>query len=258
MQCKICNQSASLLFKKRVMNKYDVKYYKCGHCYFVQTEEPYWLDEAYENIITSLDIGLVGRNTYLTRISTALINQFFNTSQRFLDYGGGYGLFVRMMRDNGFDFYRQDKFCENIFAKNFDLEDAGAGKFGILTAFELFEHLSDPIAEIKVMLNYSNNIFFSTDLQPSNDLSTWEYLIPETGQHIALYNIETLKVIARKFNCYLYTNNRNLHLLTTKKINTFTYQLLTKRKVALVYNSIFTRKKSLLQSDYDSIKRKLN
>ena len=26
-------------------------------------------------------------------------------------------MLVRMMRDNGFNFYRQDTYCENLFAK---------------------------------------------------------------------------------------------------------------------------------------------
>jgi hypothetical protein len=62
MQCNICN-SASLPFAKGiVLGKYDIQYYLCGHCGFIQTESPYWLDEAYLSPIATSDIGLIGRN----------------------------------------------------------------------------------------------------------------------------------------------------------------------------------------------------
>jgi 2-polyprenyl-3-methyl-5-hydroxy-6-metoxy-1,4-benzoquinol methylase len=258
--CKICSCSSDLLFTKKVLNKYDVKYYQCSNCKFIQTEQAHWLNEAYENIITSLDIGLVGRNIYVSTVTAALLHNFFNTRGKYLDYGGGYGMLVRLMRDKGYDFYRQDKFCENLFSKNFDIEDISHnGDFELVTAFELFEHLINPLGEIESMLGYSNSIFFSTELQPErNNINTWEYLALETGQHIALYHKNTLKEIARKFNLNLYSNGRNLHLLTVKKINSFTYALLTKRKIAFLYNTLFSHQDSYLLKDYNSVKKKLN
>jgi 2-polyprenyl-3-methyl-5-hydroxy-6-metoxy-1,4-benzoquinol methylase len=248
------------LFSKKVLNKYTVEYFKCSNCEFIQTEDPFWLKEAYENIITSLDIGLAGRNLYLTTITETLLTKFFNDKGKFLDFGGGYGLLVRLMRDRGFDFYRQDKFCENLFSKNFDIEDLADKKgFEMVTAFELFEHLTDPLEEIRSMLNYSDNIFFSTELQPTHkDVAGWEYLALETGQHIALYSLKTLHEIAKKFNRNIYSNGRNLHLLTAKQLNPLTYRLLTKRKIASLYNTVFSHHNSYLQADYDAIKQKLN
>ena len=94
----------------------------------------------------------------MTPIVLTLVRTFFpERGARFLDYGGGYGLFVRMMRDRGFDFYRQDIHCENILADQFDLMDLPAGsKFAMLTAIEVFEHLQDPVAELGYMLQLSD------------------------------------------------------------------------------------------------------
>jgi hypothetical protein len=44
----------------------------------------------------------------------------FDANNRFIDYGGGYGLFVRLMRDAGFDYYWFDKFCDNVLSKGFE------------------------------------------------------------------------------------------------------------------------------------------
>ena len=101
------------------------------------------------------------RNEYLVPIVSTIIELFYQRATKFIDYGGGYGLFVRMMRDRGFDFYRQDIYCENLFAKHFDLSDLpGTSKFDMLTAFEVFEHLQDPISEIGKMLSYFDTILF--------------------------------------------------------------------------------------------------
>ncbi len=62
MNCKICNAVSTEIFEKRILNKYTSQYYQCNACDFIQTDEPIWLQEAYNNAITSLDIGLLNRN----------------------------------------------------------------------------------------------------------------------------------------------------------------------------------------------------
>ena len=67
-ECKICNSRNEYLFKALVLNKYDVHYYKCNECGFIQTEEPFWLSEAYSSVITQQDIGLLYRNRFIVPI----------------------------------------------------------------------------------------------------------------------------------------------------------------------------------------------
>lgn len=56
MKCSICFKENNILFKRLILNKYQVNYYKCTDCDFIQTEKPFWLKEAYNNAITDLDI----------------------------------------------------------------------------------------------------------------------------------------------------------------------------------------------------------
>ena len=65
MKCKICGENSPKIFEKKVLVKYEVSYHQCSNCQFVQTEESFWLDEAYKSAITSLDIGILLRNTFL-------------------------------------------------------------------------------------------------------------------------------------------------------------------------------------------------
>ena len=222
MQSKITGRDTTLLFTKLVLNKYEVKYYRCNETGFIQTEHPFWLEEAYSSIITKLDIGLPSRNIDLSVRVSKLLATKFNRKGIFLDYAGGYGLFTRLMRDKGFNFYHTDKYCQNLFAEHFDFTDLPPGTtFEVVSAFEVFEHLPNPIEEIKKMLELSDNLLFTTELQPKQlaDINNWWYLSQETGQHIAFYNVESLAYIAKHLGYKFYTDGKFLHLFSKQLFN---------------------------------------
>jgi len=269
MRSKITGGETTLIFETKVLNKYNVKYYKCRDTGFVQTEEPYWLNEAYSSAITKLDIGIVFRNEQLKNRVSKLISILFNPSRLFLDYAGGYGLFTRMMRDIGYDFYHTDQYCQNMFAEHFDLLDCNQKSgFEVVTAFEVFEHLSNPIEEIKEMTKLSDNLIFSTELQPANgDLINWWYLAPETGQHISFYTESSLKAIAKQLGCHFTTDGHSLHLFTKKELSVNPFQerkdpffiKIMRRKVARYDREVeVPLRSSLLETDFNYIKAKLN
>ncbi len=218
MNCKICASPSPFFANAKLLNRYDVDYFQCGDCGFVQTEDPYWLAEAYSDAIASSDIGLVTRNMNLSACVRLLIEQYFNGDARFLDYGGGYGLFVRLMRDSGFDFYWSDKFCKNLFAKGF--EDNGKSQYELVTAFELLEHLVDPVQEISELLKLGHSLLFSTSLLPENNPSPdeWWYYARHEGQHIAIYTLESLKRLSQNLGCNLYSDAQSVHLMTQKTL----------------------------------------
>ncbi len=267
MNCRICHSVSTKISEKRLLQKYAVSYFRCSACRFIQTEDPYWLKEAYENVITSLDIGLVSRNLYLRETIPPVIDAFFDPSRPMIDYGGGYGLFVRLMRDLGYNFYRQDIYCDNLFAKHFDLADSPEKHFHLLTAFEVFEHLPDPMNEIEMMFSFADNIVFSTELSPEKieDFDSWWYVAPETGQHISFYSVESLQFIAKKFNKHLYSNGNNLHVLSSSeqdraKVNKVLPGIVPESFLGKVKRRLAGPggRKSLLQSDYEAILKILN
>ena len=267
MDCKICKSQVEKIFEKTILQKYPTNYYRCTSCSFVQTDEVTWLKEAYESAITSLDIGLLWRNNNLVKEVTPIINICFPEVQKMFDYAGGYGAYVRLMRDAGFDFYRQDDYCENIFSKHFDVTDTTTKKFDLVTAFEVLEHFNDPINDIAKIFEYADNAIFSTEISPKDnkDIENWWYIAEETGQHIAFYSEASMAIIAKHFNKNYYCKNGNLHIFTTKNLskNQIKYGINEIKKLKFFFNFIKKKKfkikrKSLLETDYNYIKKMLN
>lgn len=268
MQSKITGGDTTLLFKTKVLNKYEVSYYQCNETGFIQTEEPYWLEEAYSEAITKLDVGLVHRNLLLSDKVSRILLKDFDHNGKYLDYAGGYGLFTRLMRDKGLDFYNTDKYCQNIFAEYFDLKNFAAGaKFELTTSFEVFEHLPNPIPGIQEMLAYSDNLLFTTELQPEylKSVNDWWYFIPETGQHVALYNQASLKYIADKLGYHFYTDGATLHLFTKRAFNNNPlvfgrdpFLLRKAKKLVKKSEQQYGKPESLMMKDWNNIRDILN
>ncbi|TXB63797.1 class I SAM-dependent methyltransferase [Phaeodactylibacter luteus] len=269
VNCRVCSGKTNVTFQKKVLGKYLVNYAKCEKCGLIQTETPFWLDEAYSSAITSLDIGLISRNLHYQTVVSRIIENTFNSRGKFLDYGGGYGMFVRMMRDRGFNYYRQDIHCDNLFAKYFDIEDLSKSdrQFELVTAFEVMEHLVDPVDELNKILSYGKNVLFSTELQPENNIEGWWYIASETGQHIAFYTEKALKILADRFGLNFYTNGRTLHLFTEKEFDTNPLEMQQAksglfirglRKIRrMIYSEITNPRPSLLSIDFEMVKQKV-
>jgi hypothetical protein len=219
IKCRVCNNDSTFQFKTKVMTKYDVSYYLCDTCEFMQVEEPYWLDEAYASPINLSDTGIISRNLAYSVIVAVILYNFFDIKTKYLDFAGGYGIFTRLMRDIGFDFLWQDIYTKNLVARGFEYTK-DMGRMEALTAFETFEHFVTPIPEMENMLKTSDSIIFSTMMRPElvPNPDEWWYYGREHGQHTALYRIKTLETIAEKFGMKLYTNEGDLHLLTKKKL----------------------------------------
>jgi hypothetical protein len=219
MYCKICGKKAEKIFDAKILGKYKINYFYCNNCGFLQTEEPYWLDEAYKDPITLTDTGYMQRNLYLSRKVTALLTLFFDYKKKFLDYAGGYGVFVRLMRDIGFDFYWYDKYTQNLFARGFEYKEEMKNEIEAITCFETFEHFDQPIKELENMFLISKNIIFTTELlpEPIPKPDNWWYYTLEDGQHISFYSEKTFQYIAKNYKLnYIYF--RNIHLLTEKHL----------------------------------------
>ncbi len=227
MDCRICGNPTRLRFMATVLRKYDVRYFHCNACGFIQTEQPYWLEEAYRRPINLSDTGLIQRNIECANKTETLLAYLFDSNGKILDFAGGYGVYTRLMRDKGFDCYWHDKYSQNLFAVGFEAQ-LDKGQFELVTGFEVFEHLPDPIEVIHEMLEYSKSVLFSTLLlpQPAPGPNEWWYYGCEHGQHISFYSLSSLRVIADRFGLNFYSDGVSLHLISEKRFPRTAFPLL--------------------------------
>ena len=52
MKRKVYAGAVPMAFRGLVLRKHDIAYHRRDECDFIQTEEPYWLDEAYSSAIS--------------------------------------------------------------------------------------------------------------------------------------------------------------------------------------------------------------
>jgi hypothetical protein len=222
--CRVCGGESQYIDKACILNKYIVSYYLCYKCDFLQTENPYWLNEAYNSSINVSDTGIIQRNIVLSKSIGTLLFFVFNRKAKFLDYAGGYGILTRIMRDMGFDYYTTDPYTTNLVARGFDnVPD----KIELVSVLECFEHFEYPSVELDKILKYSRNVFFTTQPRPMRlpPFNEWWYYGLEHGQHIAFYTPKTFRFMAKQRNLNYY-HILNYHLITAKKLNSVWYILL--------------------------------
>ena len=121
-------------------------------------------------------------------------------SDFFVDFGGGYGLLVRLMRDRGFRFHLHEPLVSNLFARACAANRSKFAPYRALTAIEVFEHLLDPLAGTAEMAGWSRCIVFTTELCPVVEPSPerWWYFGLEHGQHVSFYTTEALRLMAKR------------------------------------------------------------
>lgn len=130
--------------------------------------------------------------------------------EKCLDFGGGAGLFAKLMRDKGLDYCSFDPF----YGDDFDLSQ----RFDFITAIEVLEHSNNPketARSICSLLSSGGFAIITTLLQPANfDVMglNWWYVSPRNG-HISIYSQKSLQTLFGLYSFKVTSFSENLHLI---------------------------------------------
>ena len=238
-RCKICAQPVESHGRAKVRKKYNALYVRCACCGFISVEDPFWLPEAYAEPINASDTGYMARNLWCRDRVRMVIELFLSPTGRFLDYAAGYGVFVRLMRDIGYDFRWTDPYCENLFARHFEEPLPLESRFEAITAFEVLEHLVDPMSVLNELASSSSCLIFSTDLlpTPAPAPTAWWYYGLEHGQHVSFFALSTLEYIADRMSLHLSSDGISFHVLTREKLPMRVFRRMDSR----LWRALFSR-----------------
>ncbi|MGX0978887.1 hypothetical protein ACSSVY_004632 [Roseovarius sp. MBR-51] len=196
--CRLCGEEAQRAFSLPFFKRFDVSFYRCSGCKSLQTEEPHWLGETYSGSLPGEDLGAVARcqRAQVTVFYLSRMLQLGRTA-KVLDFGGGNGLLVRMLRDIGIDARLSDKYSQNTYAAGF--EDEVSQSYDIILATEVFEHLPNPIDDLREIFKRDPKILFATTILYEGQDKNWSYLCPNSGGHVFFYSEAALEHIGRHF-----------------------------------------------------------
>jgi hypothetical protein len=226
--------------------------HRCARCGLLFFPEPRWLEAAYTEPISDIDVGLATRCVNAARIVEAVVRAERLGSSRHLDFGGGYGLLTRLARDRGIDMLHHDPLAYNLFAQGF--EGTLEGNYGLVSLIEVLEHLTDPAEQIQAIARRCELILVSTFLIPRgmHDLRGWWYLLPELGQHVTFYTENALGEIARRAGLMLTSNRESLHLFHRHPLRPLTRLIIRDPRVSPMVGSLLRfrdRARSLREPD---------
>ena len=252
-KCVVCGATMEFSFRATVLGKYDAAYLRCADCGFLQADQPHWLEEAYGDAIADADTGLAQRNLSIAARLAPLLYFGFARHGTYVDVAGGYGLLARLMRDLGFDFFWEDKYCRNLFARGFESAHAAVPATAV-TAFEVMEHLPDPVAFVASAMEKfaTKTLIFTTELYPESGVPPvdWWYYAFNTGQHVSFFQKRTLARIAAALGVRV-VSMHGLHVFTDQPIkHELLVRLLTSPAAAPVALYVRSRLGSKTVSDH--------
>lgn len=211
--CPVCHTSARSL--ERCLGNYTL--YQCSNCSLVFAPDSFSVEVNYTEIYDSQEyfdeqvssIGLQSPDIYgmIPTYKPFFENVQATRGKRLLDVGCGVGRFCQAAHARGWDVTGIDvsenaiqigkRYAEfPLISSNIDAQVIAGEQYDIVTAFEVLEHLSDPISFIKKCQDASTpngEFFFTVPNWASNEAqsATRPDLIPPV--HVLYFTLPSLK-----------------------------------------------------------------
>jgi SAM-dependent methyltransferase len=228
--CPVCNNQAfpldvvdfnkiCLEFQGKFlpMSGIPIYYFHCHSCFFTFAPEfENWTDEEFMEKIYNDDYLDLDPDYLEERpqVNFQFLKSIFNEQKNFishLDYGGGNGRLSFLLNEDGWNSKTYDPFPATT------LDTIELGKYNLITAFEVFEHVPDVnvlMNNLKELMTDDCIIIFSTLISDGNikinERIQWWYASPRNG-HISLFSKDSLKTISDKYLLNFGSFSEGLH-----------------------------------------------
>ncbi|MHB0990625.1 MAG: class I SAM-dependent methyltransferase [Burkholderiales bacterium] len=233
--CPICNSDCDLLdvvdFNKSCeepkgtflpLSGIPVYYVLCNGCGFCFSPDLYrwdlneFTDKIYNNDYALVDPDYLEIRPKANASSLMAMFKHHASQIRHLDFGGGNGLLARELTGNGWNSISYDPFVNRA------IDMKSLGKFDLITAFEVFEHVpdvNDMMANLRTLMAPQAVLLFSTLVSDGsivkNNRLTWWYASPRNG-HISLFSKKSLSIIASQSGFTFGSFNDGFHAFFTE------------------------------------------
>lgn len=230
--CPICNRDSFFLdavdFNKSCANATGyylpnsgelIDYFFCENCGFCFSPEIYSWDveklsnKIYNDDYIKIDPDYIDLRPRLNASSLEKIVKKNKHKIKHLDYGGGRGLLSQLLSESGWNSTSYDPF----FHSNSYFENLG--KFDLITAFEVFEHVPNPkklLTDLSALLAGDGVIIFSTVLSDGEISAkqplTWWYASPRNG-HISLFSKNSLSLLSQEHGFQNASFSAGVHIM---------------------------------------------
>lgn len=202
-RCRLCGGATDRVFSRLVLRRHDVDYFHCTECGSLQTEQPYWLEEAYVPDNERFDTGAVFRTlsnaAFLFDLHAKLAAECM-----IVDVGCGTGLLVRQLRDAGLPAFGFDKYDEARLALGFKIDSIPANS--MINLCEVAEHFVEPNLEFDRLFATDPAVLVIQTALVGPLEEDWSYLAPEHGQHVFFYSYRSLHWLAARHSRILLTS----------------------------------------------------
>lgn len=183
-----------------------VIYRMCSRCQFIFTDffdsfsRDQWQRYVYNDEYIKVDPEYIDvRPRRNARVLTALLS---GRKARIigLDYGGGNGKTVALLRENGWCFDTYDPFGHK------DVSPKRNGYYNFCSASEVFEHSADPVASLRDIVERASPdrlmILIGSSVHDGivskETRLSWWYAAPRNG-HISLFSRKSMQTLAAQF-----------------------------------------------------------
>jgi len=232
--CKICGalsvrfdmldfeRSVSATPFDRAPSVVPVVYRRCAACGFIFTRffdaftPADWAAHIYNDGYADVDPEFARVRPL---VNAGVVDAYFKdlrSSAVGLDFGGGNGNTAAALRRAGWAYDCFDPFGAN------ELREDRRGRYDLCSAFEVFEHLPDPAASLRMVLDVTTPgalaIVIGTWLNDAEAngrlrLAGWVYAGPRNG-HISLYSRRSLELLATQVGLDFSSLNAKTHIMS--------------------------------------------